>query len=87
MFLLDRTASISFTVRADGSSLPVALASMLSKYLRELHMSAFNAWWTSQVPGLAPTAGYAEHAAGFIETIEPAIRAAGVDRLTLVRQR
>ena len=87
MFLLDRTASISFTVQADRSSLPVALASMLSKYLRELHMSAFNDWWTSHVPGLAPTAGYAEHATGFIEAIEPAIRAAGVDRLALVRQR
>ena len=87
MNLLDQKVQISFTVQADSLSFPVALASMASKYVRELHMRAFNAWWVSQVPGLAPTAGYAAHAAEFISNIERTIGAIGIDRLALVRQR
>jgi len=37
---------------------PVALASMTAKYVRELAMQAFNAFWSARLPGLAPTAGY-----------------------------
>jgi hypothetical protein len=37
---------------------PVALASMTAKYVRELAMLAFNAFWSGCEPGLAPTAGY-----------------------------
>jgi hypothetical protein len=36
----------------------VALASMTAKYVRELAMHAFNAFWSSRLPGLRPTAGY-----------------------------
>ena len=38
--------------------LPVALASMTAKYLRETAMRPFNEFWCSRVPGLKPTAGY-----------------------------
>jgi hypothetical protein len=38
--------------------LPTALASMVSKYLRELAMRAFNAFWLNHVPGIRRTAGY-----------------------------
>ena len=31
---------------------------MAAKYIRELAMHAFNAFWTSRMPGLPPTAGY-----------------------------
>jgi hypothetical protein len=31
---------------------------MVAKYLRELSMHAFNAYWQSHVPHLKPTAGY-----------------------------
>jgi len=37
---------------------PVALASMAAKYVRELAMRAFNAFWSARQPGLEPTAGY-----------------------------
>lgn len=40
------------------AELPTALASMTAKYLRELAMKAFNAYWQTQVPGIKPTAGY-----------------------------
>jgi hypothetical protein len=54
------------------SALPVALASMFSKYLRELSMRAFNEYWLSRVPGLLPTAGYPVDAQRFRRAIEPA---------------
>lgn len=37
---------------------PVAVASMVSKYLRELAMLAFNRFWQAHVPRLKPTQGY-----------------------------
>jgi hypothetical protein len=48
---------IEFTVGGE-SRVPVALASMTAKYVRELAMAAFNAHWTTLEPGLRPTAGY-----------------------------
>ncbi len=52
-----RRVEIRFAAKGE-SFLPAALASMASKYLRELAMTAFNAFWIRQVPGLRPTAGY-----------------------------
>lgn len=52
-----RRVEFRFHTKAE-SYLPVALASMASKYLRELAMRALNAFWCSRVPGLEPTAGY-----------------------------
>ena len=40
----DRTIELSFQPRADGDHFCVALASMVSKYLRELLMAEFNAF-------------------------------------------
>jgi len=57
---------VEFRFRAKGeSSLATALASMASKYLRELAMRAFNAFWCRHVPGLRPTAGYPQDAKRF----------------------
>ncbi|MCS7237541.1 MAG: hypothetical protein NZ899_04640 [Thermoguttaceae bacterium] len=38
--------------------LPVAAASMIAKYIRELVLICFNSFWCHRVPGLRPTAGY-----------------------------
>jgi len=62
---------IAFVVEADGNSLPVALASMLSKYLRELFMGQFNAWFQEQQPGIKPTAGYPVDSHRFWHDAEP----------------
>lgn len=51
--------------------LPTALASMTAKYLRELAMQAFNAYWVSRLPGLQPTAGYPTDARRFHAAIRP----------------
>ncbi len=50
---------VEFCFQAKGEShLPTALASMASKYLRELAMHAFNQHWLERLPELQPTAGY-----------------------------
>lgn len=62
----ERKERVEFRFIAKGESfLPSALASMVSKYLRELAMEAFNAFWCRQVPELRPTAGYPVDAARF----------------------
>jgi hypothetical protein len=59
-----RRIEFCFRTRAE-SCLPAALASMASKYLRELAMHAFNAFWQTRVPNLQPTAGYPQDAKRF----------------------
>lgn len=53
----NRRVQIEFVAKGEGF-MPTALASMLAKYLRERSMEAVNAFWSGQVPGLRPTAGY-----------------------------
>jgi hypothetical protein len=53
----ERRVEVCF--RTEGEAcLPAALASMASKYLRELAMRTLNAYWRGHVPGLKATAGY-----------------------------
>lgn len=78
---------IEFAVDADKEHLPVALASMLAKYLRELVMRQFNAHWRRHLPDLRPTAGYYTDARRFLGKIEPVLADAGVPRDRFVRSR
>ena len=74
---------IEITFQAKGEShLPTALASMASKYLRELAMHAFNDFWRQHVAGLRTTAGYPEDAKRFKADIAAAQQSLGVpDRI------
>ncbi len=74
-----RVMSVSLSPRADGGNGLVALASIVSKTVREVWMDVFNAYWLVRVPGLKPTAGYPVDAARFRRAIEPAARAEGLD--------
>jgi hypothetical protein len=56
-----RRVAFSFQVGAEAC-LPAALASMASKYLRELAMRALNDYWCGRVANLQPTAGYPQDA-------------------------
>lgn len=47
-----------FITGAEARSLPVATASILAKYTRELLLEAFNGYWAERYPDLAPTKGY-----------------------------
>lgn len=58
--------------------LPVALASMTAKYVREVAMRAFNDHWSSRCPGLEPTAGYPVDAARWRRDAAAAVDRAGV---------
>ena len=61
---------IKIGFRSKGErSLPTALASMAAKYLRELAMHAFNAYWQREVPGVPATTGYPGDAKRFWNTI------------------
>ena len=77
----------SFEVEAESRHFSVALASMVSKYVRELLMRQFNRYWLAHVPGLKPTAGYPQDAARFIEEIRPAMRKLGIDERTVWRRK
>jgi len=63
-----RRVEIRFERKAE-THLPVALASMASKYFRELAMKSLNRFWCERVPGLKPTAGYPQDAKRFKEDI------------------
>jgi hypothetical protein len=67
--------------------LPTALASMTSKYLRELAMLAFNDYWAQRVPGLKPTAGYPVDARRFKADIAAVQRELNIDDRVLWRRK
>ncbi len=75
---LDRPVRILVTPRADAEHFTVALASMISKYVRELLMREFNRYWLTHVPGLKPTAGYPQDAVRYINAIRPALLKLGI---------
>ncbi len=78
---------IEFSVDADNTHLPVALASMLAKYLREALMQRFNAYWRDYLPELRPTAGYYTDAQRFLGEIAPVLPRSGLARDAFVRLR
>jgi len=75
-----RTIHLRFVSQADSRHLLVAAASMIAKYVRELCMRRFNAYWTALVPELRPTAGYPEDAARFAKQVEATARRLGIPR-------
>ena len=79
--------TVPFTVGCEQRQLPVALASMASKYIRELLMARFNAYWTAAVPGLAPTAGYFRDGRRFWAQVEPELARLGLDAELVLRCR
>ncbi len=74
--------------RSGGEAfLPTALASMTSKYLRELAMQAFNRFWQAHQPQLRPTAGYPVDARRFKAEIAPLQSALGISDQMVWRER
>jgi hypothetical protein len=78
---------ILFREKAEAQCLPVAVASMLSKYLREALMRRFNNYWRSLLPELQPTAGYYGDGSRFLTDIETKRRELGIGDEQLVRCR
>lgn len=73
-----RRVEIAFCAKGEAW-LPAALASMASKYLRELAMRAMNAFWLARIEGLRPTAGYPLDAARFRADVAAVQSALGID--------
>lgn len=61
---------IHFMAKADSNNFTVALASMFSKYMRELGMLSFNNYWKEKSQDLKRTAGYYTDGIRFITELE-----------------
>jgi ribonuclease HII len=81
----DRTITITFEVEGDGRHLPVALASVMAKYLRELFVRRLNAFFLARKPGLRPTAGYAMDAQRWLDDAADVL--SDDERAVLIRRR
>ena len=82
-----RRCEIAFAQGGESRYLPTALASMYSKYLRELCMHRFNAFWAEQAPHLRPTAGYYTDGQRWLKEARTVLDRLGIERELLVRQR
>lgn len=82
-----RTCEIAFVTGGDARHFPVALASVHSKYLREVQMHVFNRYWCERVEGLRPTAGYYTDAQRWLQAASEEIDRGSFDRRSLVRER
>jgi ribonuclease HII len=84
---LGREVRLTFQPHAEAEHFCVALASMTSKYLRELLMLEFNRFWAEHVADLKPTAGYPGDAARFLRAIRPALAKLGIREEMLWRRK
>lgn len=64
-----KSMRLHFAVGGDDKFLPVSLASMVSKYIRELMIDGMNRYFVALCPQLKPTAGYWKDGLRFIEDI------------------
>lgn len=78
---------IHFVVGADSGFFAVSLASMLSKYLRELLIANINNYFTGHYPALKPTAGYWQDGLRFIEDLKNNAPHIKYDSNQLIRSR
>ncbi len=82
-----RRMELVIVEKAEDKSFPVALASCLAKYARELVMGAFNGFFAELQPDLRPTAGYRTDGERWLRDARPALKRAGLPRQVLVRER
>jgi ribonuclease HII len=78
---------VHFVVGADDKYLPVALASMASKYLREVLVDNINRYFTGLSTAVKPTAGYWRDGLRFINDIKTHIPQLNFDANQLIRLR
>jgi len=78
---------LHFAVGADDRFLPVSLASMVSKYIRELLIGEMNRYFAGFDANLKPTAGYWTDGLRFIEDLKTNLPHLQVDSNQLIRCR
>jgi ribonuclease HIII len=82
-----RQMRLHFVVGADQRFFPVSLASMVSKYIRELLVDNMNRYFTGFNPDLRPTAGYWKDGLRFIEDLKKNVPHVPFDSNQLIRCR
>src|SRR5262249_46622254 len=84
---LGRDVRLTFQPRAEAEHFCVALASMASKYVRELCMAEFNRFWLERGPCRRPTAGYPGDGAGLWEAVRPEVGKLGLAEAQVWRRK
>lgn len=82
----EKQVEIEFQAKADNV-LAAALASMTSKYVREISMRAFNRFWCDRKSDLKPTAGYPLDAKRFKKQISRVQAGLGISDQVLWRKK
>ena len=85
--LWKRGAYAEFATDGEDRHFRTAMASIYSKYVRELFMKAFNRYWGAQVATLKPTAGYYTDAKRWLAEVGPVLDELKIDRRKMVRSR
>ena len=83
----DKLMRLHFVVGSDRKYMPVALASMVCKYLRELLVASMNQYFTSFDSNLKPTAGYWQDGLRFIEDLKTNLPHIHYEKHQLIRSR
>lgn len=81
-----RRMFVRFMPKADDLHLPVALASMTAKYVREIYMHRFQRWFAERLPAIKPTAGYGADAKRFAAEITPHLAELSILQDRLIRR-
>jgi len=82
-----KIVQLQFAVKADVNFLPVALASMISKFVRELLMGSINQYFLEHAQQLKPTAGYWKDGLRFIKYVKQTLPHLAIDDKQLIRSR
>lgn len=82
-----RRMDLVFREKGDVHSFPVALASCLAKYAREIAMEGFNAYFAAAAPDLRPTAGYTTDGRRWLEDARAVLEGGDLPHDVLVRDR
>jgi ribonuclease HII len=82
-----RMVRLVFEVGADAHRLPVALASMVSKYVRELLMQCINRYFVTMAADVRPTAGYWKDGQRFLNELQRHLPHLEIDSHRLIRCR
>ncbi|MBN1437253.1 MAG: hypothetical protein JW936_09265 [Sedimentisphaerales bacterium] len=83
-----RAMKIHFLAKGETRQMPIALASMISKYVREVFMELLNKFFLERCPEIKPTAGYYTDGQRFLADLAKHDLPTGVGvKELLVRQR
>jgi ribonuclease HII len=82
-----RAMRLHFTAGADEKFLPVSLASMVSKLIREILIENLNAYFAKICKDVKPTAGYWQDGQRYIAELSSSLPASAVPKNLLIRIR